>query len=152
MIVSQLNSVEINFEDEIKASILMSSLPKSCDIVVAAISSSWGYDKLKLDEIRDVVFSESICKREIRNSSGSALSVNQRGRSKSKGPNNGRSKSKNREKSPNKPNVKCWSCGEKDHFRADCTKRKQNHKSDNDNDSIHLAVFCLFFVEKLYGN
>ena len=79
MIVSQLRSVEINFEDEIKALILMSSLPKSWDTVVAAISSSRGSDKLKFDEIRDVVLSESTRKREIRNSSGSALSVDQRG-------------------------------------------------------------------------
>ena len=50
-IVSQLSSVEINFEDEIKTLILMSSLPKSWDIVVAAISSSRGSDKLKFDEI-----------------------------------------------------------------------------------------------------
>ena len=42
MIVSQLNSVDINFEDEIKALILMSSLPESWDTVVAAISSSRG--------------------------------------------------------------------------------------------------------------
>ena len=34
MIVSQLNSVDINFEDEIKALILMSSLPESWDTVV----------------------------------------------------------------------------------------------------------------------
>ena len=40
MIVSQLSSVEINFEDEIKVLILMSSLPESWDTIVAAISSS----------------------------------------------------------------------------------------------------------------
>ena len=40
MIVSQLSSVEINFEDEIKALILMSSLLESWDTVVATISSS----------------------------------------------------------------------------------------------------------------
>ena len=40
MIVSQLSSVEINFEDEIKALILMSTLPESWDTIVAAISSS----------------------------------------------------------------------------------------------------------------
>ena len=62
MIVSQLNSVDINFEDEIKALILMSSLPESWDIVVAAISSSRGSEKLKFDEICDVVLSESIRK------------------------------------------------------------------------------------------
>ena len=87
MIVSQLSSVEINFEDEIKALILMSSLPESWDTVVAAISSSRGSDKLKFDEIRDVVLSESIRKRETENSSSSALSVDQRGRSKPNSPN-----------------------------------------------------------------
>ena len=141
MIVSQLSSVKINFEDEIKALILMSSLPESWHNVVAAISSSRGFDKLKFDEIRDVVLSESIRKREIRNSSGSALNVDRWGRSKLKGPNKGRSKSKNREKSPNRLNVMCWNCGEKGHFRTSCTrpKRKQNHKSGDDDDSINSA-------------
>ena len=90
MITSQLSLVEINFEDEIKALILVSSLPKSWNTVVATISSSRGSDKLKFDEIRDVVLSESIRKQKIGDSSGNALSVDQRGRSKSKGPNNGR--------------------------------------------------------------
>ena len=38
-----------------------------------------------------------------------------------------------------KPNVKGWNCGEKWHFRTDCTKlkRKQNHNSKDDDDSIH---------------
>ena len=40
MIVNQLSSVDINFEDVIKALILMSSLPESWDTVVALISSS----------------------------------------------------------------------------------------------------------------
>ncbi|KAF3637944.1 putative cytochrome 82A3-like [Capsicum annuum] len=53
MIVSQLCFMDINFEDEIKALILMSSLPESWDTVVAAISSSRGSEKLKFDEIRD---------------------------------------------------------------------------------------------------
>ena len=58
MIVSQLHSVDINFEDEIKALILMSSLPESWDTVVTGISSSHGSEKLKFDEIRDVIFSK----------------------------------------------------------------------------------------------
>ena len=54
--------MDINFEDEIKALILLSSLPESWDTVVAAISSSRGSEKLKFDEIRDVVLSKSIRK------------------------------------------------------------------------------------------
>jgi len=75
MIASQLSSVDINFEDEIKALILKSSLPESWDTVVAVISSSRGSAKLKLHKIRDVVFSKSTRKRELRDSSGSPLSV-----------------------------------------------------------------------------
>ena len=62
MIVSQLNSVDINFEDEIKVLILMSSLPESWDTIVAAISTSRGFEKLKFDEIYDIVLSGSIRK------------------------------------------------------------------------------------------
>ena len=129
MIVSQLNSMNINFEDEIKALILMSSLPESWDTIVAAISSSRGSEKLKFDEIRDVVLSESIRKREVGDSPGSTLSVDRRGRSKMKGQNqHGRSKSKNRGKSLNKSYVTCWNSGEKWYFRTSCTKpkKKQN--------------------------
>ena len=78
--------MEINFEDEIKTLILMSSLSELWDTVVAAISSSRGSDTLKFDEIRGVVLNESIRKREIGNSFGNALSVDNRKRSKSKGP------------------------------------------------------------------
>ena len=63
----------------------MSSMPESWDTIVAAISSSRGSEKLKFDEIRDVVLSESIRKRKVGDSSGSALCVNRRGRSKTKG-------------------------------------------------------------------
>ena len=78
-IVSQLSSVDINIKDEIKILILMSSLPESWDNIVAAISSS----------------------------PGSALSIDERGRSESKGPKKGRSKSKNHGKFSNRPNVTC---------------------------------------------
>ena len=54
--------MEINFEDEIKALILMSSLPESWYTIVAAISSFRGSEKLKFDEIRDVILRESIRK------------------------------------------------------------------------------------------
>ena len=69
-------------------------MSESWDTVVASISSSRGSEKLKFDEIHDVVLSESIHKREVGDSSVSALSVDRRGRSKKKTQNqHGRSKS-----------------------------------------------------------
>ena len=74
----------------------MSSLFESWDTVVVAISSFRGSEKLKFDEIRDFVLSESIRKRVVGDSSGSALSVDRKGRSKMKSQNtHGRSKSMN---------------------------------------------------------
>ena len=60
--INQLSSVKINFEDEIKTSIMMSSLPESWDTVVVAIISSRESEKLRFDEIQDVVLSKSIHK------------------------------------------------------------------------------------------
>ena len=142
MIVCQLNSLDIDFEDKIKALILMSSLPESWDTIVAAISNSCGSKKQKFDEIRDVVLSDSICKRKVGDSWGNAFSIDRRGRSKTKGQNqHDRSKSKNRGKSPNRSNVTCWNCGEKGHFRTNCTKpkKKQNQKFGYYNDSVNSA-------------
>ena len=86
-------------------------------MLLLQLEVSCGSEKLKFDEIRDVVLSESIHKREVGDSSGSALSVDRRGRTKTKGQNqHGRSKSKNREKSLNRSNVTCWNCVEKGHF------------------------------------
>ena len=131
MIVSQLNFVDINFEDEIKKLILMSSLTESWDTVVAAISSSRGSEKLIFDEIRDIVLSESIRKGEVGDSSGSAFSIDRRGRSKMKGQNqHGRSKSKNREKSLNRSNVTCWNCGEKRILSDELYKAKEETESE----------------------
>ena len=106
------------------------------------ISSSRGSEKLKFDEIRDFVLSESIRNREVGDSSGSALSVDRRGRSKTKVQNqHGRSKSKNRGKSPSRSNMTCCNCGEKRHFRTSCTKpkKKQNQKFGDYNDSVNSA-------------
>ena len=58
MIITQLAYVKINFEDEIKALILLSSLPESWDIIVSAVSSARGSNALKYDDIRDVILSE----------------------------------------------------------------------------------------------
>ena len=41
----------------------------------------------------------------------------------------------------NRSNVTCWNCGEKGHFRTNCTKpkKKQNQKFGDDNDFVNSA-------------
>ena len=62
MIMSQLSSVDINFEDEIKALILISSLPESWYYIVVAIRNYRSSEKLRFDEIYDVVLIKNIHK------------------------------------------------------------------------------------------
>ncbi|KAE8673419.1 hypothetical protein F3Y22_tig00111783pilonHSYRG00183 [Hibiscus syriacus] len=62
-ITTQLSSVEIEFNDEVRALILLSSLPDSWNTTVTAISSSSGNNKLKFDIVRDLVLSEEIRRR-----------------------------------------------------------------------------------------
>jgi transposase InsO family protein len=139
MIISQLSSVEINTDDEIKALLLISSLPESWDVIVTAVSSSRGSEKLKFDEVRDIILSESIRRKEIGESSGNALSMEGRGRSKSKGDHRRRGKSKGRGKSQVRGDISCWNCGEKGHFRSNCPKprnKKDQKKKTQDEDSV----------------
>jgi hypothetical protein len=73
--------VEITFDDEVKALILLSSLPESWSAVVTGVSSSLGHGKLQLNDIRDLILSEDIRRKE--RGAGSALTagVENRGRS-----------------------------------------------------------------------
>jgi len=80
-ILTQLSSVNITIDDEIRALILLSSLPESWSATVTAVSSSSGSTKLKLNDIRDLVLSEDIRRRESSDSPGSAFSTESRGES-----------------------------------------------------------------------
>ena len=113
MIHAQLSSVEINFDDEVRALILLSSLPESWSGTVTAVSASAGKEKMKFDEVRE------IRRRESGSTSGSALSTDNRGTSNSRLKFN-RSRSKSRGRSKSRKDIKCWNCGEYGHFRNQC--------------------------------
>nr|GEX32696.1 retrovirus-related Pol polyprotein from transposon TNT 1-94 [Tanacetum cinerariifolium] len=59
-ILSRLMSVDIKFDDEVQALLLLSSLPKSWSGTVTAVSGSTGSTKLKFDNIRDLILGEYI--------------------------------------------------------------------------------------------
>ena len=80
-ITTQLSSVEIEFDDELRALILLSSLPDSWNATVTAGSSSSRNSKLKFDDVRDLALSKEIRRRESGETSNtSALHTESRGR------------------------------------------------------------------------
>ena len=96
-ITNQLSFVKIDFADEIHALIVLACLPNSWEAMRMAISNSTGKEKLKNNDIRDLILAKEICRRDVdeTSGSGSALNLEIRGRGNDRNSNRGRSKSRN---------------------------------------------------------
>ncbi|CAO2836233.1 unnamed protein product [Amaranthus hypochondriacus] len=131
-VTTQLSSVEIKFDDEVLALILLSSLPDSWNATVTTVSSSSGSNKLKFDDVRDLVLSEEIRRRESGESSSSSvlhtelrgrnlIRRNELGRSNYRGQSRDRrSKSRNPNNFQNSKTIECWNCGKIGHYKNQC--------------------------------
>ncbi|CAH9050611.1 unnamed protein product [Cuscuta epithymum] len=132
VITTQLSAVKIKFDDEIHAIILLSSLLESWNGTVTAVSVLAGKEKLKFDEVRNLMVSEEIRRKESGVASGLALSTENRGRTKSKSKSNrdrSRSKSKSNTKGKkDRSQIKCWNCEEYGHFKSPCKEQIKDQK------------------------
>ena len=140
--------MEIEFDDEVRALILLSSLPDSWNATVTAVSSSSGNSKLKFDDVRDLVLSEEIRRRDSgETSNSSALHTESRGRTSERNSNRGRSKSRRGKSRWGKKDFNCYNCGKKGHFKKDCRAPKKDtgaqesaHVTEEAGDAMILSV------------
>ncbi|RVW93766.1 Retrovirus-related Pol polyprotein from transposon TNT 1-94 [Vitis vinifera] len=138
-ITNQLSSVEIDFDEEIHALIVLASLPNSWEAMRMAVSNSTGKEKLKYNDIRDLLLAEEIRRRDSgeTSGSGSTLNLETRGRGNDRNSNQGRSKSRNsnrnRSKSRSGQQVQCWNCGKTGHFKRQCKSPKKKNEDDSAN-------------------
>ena len=122
-ITNQLSFVEIDFDDEICALIVLASLPNSWEAMRMAVSNSIGKEKVKYNDIRDLILAEEICKKDASETSRSSsiLNLETKGRDNDRNSNRDRSKSKNsnrnRSKSRSGQQVQRWNYGKTSHFR-----------------------------------
>ena len=103
-ITNQLSSVEIDFDDEIHALIVLASLPNSWEAMRMAVSNSTRKEKLKYNDMRDLVLAEEIYKRDASETlrSGSSLNLETKGRGNDRNSNWGKSKSRNSNRNKSK--------------------------------------------------
>ncbi|GJW07072.1 retrovirus-related pol polyprotein from transposon TNT 1-94 [Tanacetum coccineum] len=105
-ILSRLMSVDIKFNDEVQALLLLSLLPESWSGTVTTVSGSTKTTKLKFDNIHDLILREDIRRNTSGEYSNSLLSAEDKGkgRKQDKGQkqNRGRLKSKKRGQSKNR--------------------------------------------------
>ena len=57
---NQLSSIEIDFDDQIRALIVLASLPNSRETMRMAVSNSTRKEKLKYNDIRDLILAKEI--------------------------------------------------------------------------------------------
>ena len=138
-ITNQLSSIEIDFDDEIYVLIILAFLPNSWEAMRIAVNNSTGKEKLKYNDIRDLILAEEIHKRDVGETSRSsfALNLETRGRGNDRNSNRGRSKSRNfnqnRSKSRSGQQVQCWNCGKTCHFRRQCKSPKKKNEDNSAN-------------------
>ena len=118
-----------------------------------AVSNSTGKEKLKYNDIQDLILAEEIHRRNASEISGygSALNLETRGRGNDRNSNQGRSKSRNSNQNRSKfrsgQQIQCWNYAKTSHFRRQCKSLKKKNEDDSSNvvtkevhDALLLAV------------
>uniref|UniRef100_A0A2N9J203 Integrase catalytic domain-containing protein n=1 Tax=Fagus sylvatica TaxID=28930 RepID=A0A2N9J203_FAGSY len=145
-IISDMLRIDIKFEDEDKAMMLLTSLPASYEHLVTTLL--YGKETLELEEVSGALLDHYQRKhKDSAESSGEGLVVKgyqDRGRKKDKDEKSARGRSKSKSKT-----VKCFKCQKKGHMKRDCpewNKGKEesstsvNVVADSESDGDMLSV------------
>uniref|UniRef100_A0A2N9I2Y6 CCHC-type domain-containing protein n=1 Tax=Fagus sylvatica TaxID=28930 RepID=A0A2N9I2Y6_FAGSY len=145
-IISDMLRIDIKFEDEDKAMMLLTSLPASYEHLVTTLL--YGKETLELEEVSGALLDHYQRKhKDSAESSGEGLVVKgyqDRGRKKDKDDKSARGRSKSKSKT-----VKCFKCQKKGHMKRDCpewNKGKEesstsvNVVADSESDGDMLSV------------
>jgi hypothetical protein len=99
-VTNQLSSVKVDFDDEVRALLILCSLPERWNSLVMAVSNSVSSSNtLKFDDVVGVILSEEMRWKITGETSGNALNMENRGRKKDRGKGLGNHKNSRKGKS-----------------------------------------------------
>ena len=133
-LTSQLSSLKVNFDDEVRALLILCSLPESWNRLVMVVSNSVPSSNiLKFDDVVGVILSEEMQRKSIGETSDNALTMERRRRQKERGriPGNHNKYRKGRSKSRLRK-IECRNCVKRRHMKKDCKapKKKRGGKQE----------------------
>eukprot|EP00253_Pinus_taeda_P027437 PITA_27437 len=149
-VTSQLSSIGVTFDDEVRALLFLCSLPESWNGLVMAISNSvFRSSTLKFDDVVGAILSEEMRWKSISETSGNALTAETRRRKMERGKSHGYHSKSRKGRSKSKSGIVCWKCRKKGHLKKDCkswkgkegdTQQETNHEANVTGDVLQDAL------------
>ncbi|KAL2225185.1 UNVERIFIED_CONTAM: Retrovirus-related Pol polyprotein from transposon TNT 1-94, partial [Sesamum indicum] len=102
-------------------------------------------EKMKFDNIRDMMLNEETRRKQTGGSSGSALHTESRGRPDTRGKYRGRSRSRSRGKNKGKKEMVCWNCEKPGHMKSECRAPKKEKEGRTANAATEEITDALLF-------
>ena len=111
----------MNFDDEVRDLLILSSLPESWNSLVMVVSNSVsGSSTLKFDDVVSVILGKEMQRKSTGETSGNALTMDSRGILRDRGNSSGNCGKSRKGKSKSRlKNLECWNCGKKGHLKRD---------------------------------
>jgi hypothetical protein len=157
-VTNQLSSVKVDFDDEVRALLILCSLPESWNGLVMAVSNSVsGSNTLKFDDVVGVILSEEMRQKSTGETSGNALNMENRGRQKDRGKGSGNHGNSRKGRSKSRlGKIECWNCGKKGHLKKDCRapkkqrdgQQERNQEANVTGDVLQDAL--ILFVDNIF--
>jgi hypothetical protein len=142
MVTNQISSVKVDFYDEVRALLILCSLPESWNSLVMPVTNCVsGSNILKFDDVVGVILSEEMRQKITGETSGNALNMENRRRQKDKGKGSGNCGNSRKGKSKSRfGKIECWNCGKKGHLKKDCRAPKKQRDGQQERNQEENAT------------
>ena len=126
-VTSQLSSVGVTFDDEVRTLLFLCSFPNSWNGLIMVISNSVSRSStLKFDDVVSAILNEEMRRKTSGETSVNSLTAEARGRKLERGKSPGYFSNKRKSRSKSRLGIVCWKCMKKGHVKKDYKSRKGN--------------------------